>query len=352
MNTIILTGGGTAGHCTPHLSILPYLKKDFKNVYYIGSKNGIEKEIIEKANIKYFPITCQKLVRKITIKNLKIPFSLIKGVNEAGAILDKVKPNVIFSKGGYVALPVVLAAKRRNIPVIAHESDYTVGLANKISSRYCKKMLTSFPETAKNLKNGEYVGSPIRINLNGIDKEKTIKEFGFNGKKPIILITGGSTGAKAINDCVRKTLDKLLQKFNILHVCGKGNLDNKLENTKGYYQTEYLHELEKAYAVASLCISRAGSNTLFELLSIKMPTLLIPLPKGVSRGDQVLNANYFYKKGMVNMLEQENLTPESLYNEIMALFNNKKSIISNISKNPICDKSRQISRLIVDYALK
>lgn len=348
MATIVLTGGGTAGHCIPHIAILPYIKNNFDEIYYIGSENGIEKNIISNAKIPYFGISCAKFNRSITAKNLTIPFKVASGVISAGKILDKIKPDVVFSKGGYVSVPTVIAAKKRKIPIIAHESDLTMGLANRITSKYCEKILTSFPETAKAVKNGEYVGAPIRKSIYSADKNEAIKGFGFSGKKPIILVTGGSQGAQAINKAVRDALPELILKYDVIHICGKNNLSETI-NCKGYYQVEFLNKIENAFACASVCITRAGSNTLFELLSLKVPCVLIPLPKGTSRGDQVLNAAYFQKKGLVSVLPQENLTSDSLTFAINSIYANRANIATKFDKYPIKDASRQISRILADY---
>ena len=347
MATIVLTGGGTAGHCTPHLSLLPYLKKDFKEIYYVGSENGIEKEIISKTDIPYYSVPCAKLYRSIRIDNIIMPFIVSAGIIKAGKILDKIKPDVVFSKGGYVSIPTVIAAKKRKIPVISHESDFTIGLANKITSKHCKKVLTSFKETAKLLKNGEYVGPPIRKSLFTVNKQDSLKYFGFSGKKPVLLVTGGSQGAKIINDTVRKCLPDLLTKYDIIHICGKNNTINE-QRSKGYFQAEYINKMEYALNAASICISRAGSNTLFELLSLKIPCILIPLPKGNSRGDQVLNAEYFQKLGLVQVLPQDVLTPQSLMLTINSTCNNT-DLIKNLNKHPITDSSKTISKLLASY---
>ena len=348
MATIVLTGGGTAGHCTPNLAIIPYLKNDFDKIIYIGSENGIEKNIIENTDIPYYPISCAKFNRSFILKNISMPFKVIKGIKQAGKILDKEKPSVIFSKGGFVAIPTVIAGARRNIPIISHESDYTIGLANKISSLFSKKVLTSFPETAKTIKNGEYVGSPIRKILFSVSKKDALESFGFSGNKPIILVTGGSQGALALNNAIRGLLPQLLTKFDILHICGKNNLLQE-KVPKGYVQIEYLNKMENAFAVADICISRAGSNTLFELMCLKIPTILIPLPKGVSRGDQELNAKYFQKLGLIYLLEQEQLTDKSLLFAINSVYANRFNILRNFANTPINDASRQISRIIADF---
>ncbi len=348
MSTIILTGGGTAGHCIPHLALIPYLKNDFTNIYYIGSKNGLEKNIIENTGIPYYSVTCAKLKRSFSFDNLSIPFRVLTGVMEAGKIIDKLKPDVIFSKGGFVALPTVIAANKRKIPVISHESDFSVGLANKLSAKYCKKILTSFPETAREIKNGEYTGSPIRKTLFNANVKDALSFFGFSGNKPIVLITGGSLGAQKINATVREALNELLLNFDVIHICGKGNLDETI-NLKGYYQTEFLNKIENAFAVCSVCVSRAGSNTLFELLSLNIPTVLIPLPKGASRGDQIQNAEYFQKLGVASVLPQQALTKQSLIFNVNSAYANRSLIKRNLAMHPITDKSRIISRIIADY---
>ena len=347
MATIILTGGGTAGHVTPHLAILPYLKNNFDKIYYIGSENGIEKDIIKKANIPYYSVPCAKFNRSLTLKNFKIPFKLYSGYVKAKKLIDQLKPDVIFSKGGYVAIPTVLAGKKRNIPIISHESDYSLGLANKLTAKYCKKVLTSFSDTASFLKNGEFVGAPIRNSLFNTNKEEAIKTFGFNGNKPILLITGGSQGALIINKVVREALPDLLPKYDVIHICGKNNLSAE-HNIKGYFQTEFMDNIEYAFAVASVCVSRAGSNTLFELLSLKIPCVLIPLPKGTSRGDQVLNAEYFQKLGLVNVLPQQVLTSQALTLAVNSTYANRFNLARNFNKTPINDASREISSIIAN----
>lgn len=347
MATIVLTGGGTAGHCIPHLAILPYLRTHFDTIIYIGSENGIEKKIISEVNIPYYSVRCAKFNRNFTVKNFNIPVKIILGIHDAGKILDKVKPDVIFSKGGYVSIPTVIAASKRKIPIITHESDYTMGLANKISSKFCKKVLTSFPETAKNIKKGEYVGPPIRQNLFSIKKNDALNSLGFSGNKPILLVTGGSQGAKIINDTLRKSLSELLPKYDIIHICGKDNIIDDIKY-KGYFQTEYISKMENAFTCADICVSRAGSNTLFELMSLKIPCALIPLPLTCSRGDQVVNAAYFQKLGLATVLPQENLTSDSLIYTINATYSNRFNIKKNFDKYPIKDSSRTISQILFD----
>lgn len=349
MSTLVLTGGGTAGHCTPNLALLPYLKKYFDRIIYIGSKKGIEQNLAKSAELPYYPITCQKLNRAKKITNISLPFNVLKGIVEAGKILDKEKPNAVFSKGGYVALPVIIAAKSRNIPIISHESDYTIGLANKITAKFSKKVLTSFSDTAKTIKNGEYVGAPLKDSLFTTEKKEALKLFGFSGTKPILLVTGGSQGAQAINNVIRNSLSDILPKFDVLHICGKNNLLQE-KAPQGYFQAEFVNDIEKAFCIASVCVSRAGSNTLFELMSLKKPCVLIPLPKGASRGDQILNAQYFQKLGLAHVLEQNALTAKSLTFAINAVYSNRHNIARNFQLNPIDNACERISKIIVEYS--
>lgn len=347
MATVVLTGGGTAGHCTPNLALIPYLVNDFDKICYIGSENGMEKNLATNAGLPYYGVPTAKLQRKLTPKNLALPFKVISGIIGAGKILDEIKPDVVFSKGGYVAVPVVIAAKKRGIPVIAHESDYTLGLANKISARFCKKILTAFPETAKTIKRGEYAGAPLRDALFSANKTDSLKFFGFGGSKPVLLITGGSQGAQAINTAVTAALPDLLPRFDVIHLCGKGNLKNT-RKADGYYVAEFLPQMEKAFACADVCVSRAGANSLFETLSLKIPCVLIPLPKGTSRGDQILNSEYFQKRGLAYVLPQNVLTAESLSFAVNSVYANRFNYARNFNKHPVKNASREISRVIAD----
>lgn len=347
MQSIVLTGGGTAGHCIPNIALIPYLKKKFNKIYYIGSENGIEKQLIEQIGIPYFSTPCAKFNRSITLKNFAIPFKTLSGYLTAGNILDKLKPNIIFSKGGYVSIPTILAGHKRSIPIISHESDFTPGLANKISARFCKKVLTSFPETALMIKNGLYVGPPIK--QLSASKIESLKYFGFSGHKPIILITGGSLGAQTINNTVTASLPILLKNFDVLHICGKNNISNEIR-LNGYVQKEFVTQMEKAYAVADVCVSRAGSNTVFELLSLMKPCLLIPLAKSSSRGDQIFNAKYFLNRNAVSVLFQESLTSKNLIKSIEETYKNRKILIENISKLNINNSCEEIVNQLDKYS--
>ena len=333
---IIMTGGGTAGHVTPNLALIPKLKEENFEIKYIGSNDGIEKEIITKNNIPFFGISCGKLRRYFDVKNFTDPFKIIKGIAQALVILSKEKPDVIFSKGGFVAVPVVIAASIKNIPVVAHESDITPGLANKLSAPFCNKLCVTFRESLNFVKGnkGVLTGSPIRKEILEGDKNRGRKICDFIDQKEILFIMGGSLGSKIINDEIRKNLDMLLKEFNIIHICGKGNIDEKYKNKEGYKQFEYVsEELPDLMKAADYIISRAGANSIFEFLALKKPSLLIPLSKKASRGDQILNSKSFKKEGYSLMLEEEEITDGVLYNKILELKDKKEKLISNMTKS-------------------
>jgi len=327
---IVLTGGGTGGHVVPHLSILPSLTKDF-DVHYVGT-NGIEKEIMKDKPVKYHTISASKLDRSKKLSNLLLPFKLISSIRQCKKILKEIKPDVVFSKGGFVSLPVVIAAKSCKIKVISHESDFSMGLANKIIYRFCDVFCTSFEQTAAKLKKAVATGSPIRENLKFGSKEKGYLMTKIDRNRPTILFMGGSTGAKAINDCVISSLDLLLPEYNIIHIVGKGKTTNV--KAKNYCQLEFVDNIEDIFAISDYIVSRAGSNAIFEFLYLKKPTLLIPLPKGASRGDQVDNADDLLKRELVHVLNQENLTPRVLAAEIRRLKEDSKILINNMENCP------------------
>lgn len=347
MKKIVLTGGGSAGHCIPNIALLPYLKENYE-IAYIGSKNGIEKKLIEKENIPYYEINPIKLQRKITLKNITIPYLLFKSILESKKILKSINPNIVFSKGGYVSLPVVIASHLLKIPVISHESDLSVGLSNKISSNFSDLVLTTFKTTKPTLKNGKYVGPILRNKSSYDSKQRLLEEFNFKEKKPILLITGGSLGAKTINDCVYKCFNELTKKYNLIHICGKGNLNNL--KSESYRQYEFL-DIYKAYSVCDFALSRAGSNTLFELIYFNIPSLIIPLPKDNSRGDQILNANYFKDKKIFNVLEQGCLDKNSLLNNLELTYKRKSFYVKKMQQENIENSCKKIIEIINEHAL-
>lgn len=346
---IIMTGGGTAGHVTPNLALVPSLQEEGFEIKYIGSKDGIEKEIITSNNIPYYGISSGKLRRYFDIKNFTDPFKVIKGIHEARKILSKEKPDVIFSKGGFVTVPVVIAASMKKIPVIAHESDITPGLANKLASPFCDKLCVTFRESLQFVKNnkGVLTGSPIRKEILSGSKAKGKEICGFKNDKDIILIMGGSLGSKVINDNIRKNIDNILKDNNIIHICGKGNVDESLKKLDGYKQFEYVSdELKHLMQSADYIISRAGANSIFEFLALKKPTLLIPLSKNASRGDQILNANSFKKEGFSLVMQEEELQEKGILEGIKMLKESKQDLVKNMNESKLNDGVKEIINVI------
>lgn len=331
MKRIILTGGGTAGHVTPNIALLPRLKELEYDIHYIGSYNGIEKELIEQFGIPYHGISSGKLRRYFSLQNFTDPFRVIKGFREAHKLIKLLRPNVIFSKGGFVSVPVVLAGKKRKIPTIIHESDMTPGLANKISIPSATKVCCNFPETVKLLPADKAVltGSPIRQELLSGDKQHALNFTGLDESKPVILIVGGSLGAAAVNEAIRRILPSLLKDFHVIHLCGRGKLDPSLNHLNGYVQYEYIKdELKDLFALSDIVISRAGANAICELLALHKPNLLIPLSANASRGDQLLNARSFERQGFSAVLEEEQLTDTSLLTAVRGLYKNRTQYVS------------------------
>jgi len=330
MKRIILTGGGTAGHVTPNIALLPSLQKLGYDIHYIGSYNGIEKELIEKCNIPYHGISSGKLRRYFSLQNFTDPFRILRGFSEANKLMKALRPDVIFSKGGFVTVPVAIAGKRNGIPTIIHESDMTPGLANKLSMSAATKICCNFPETMQHLPKEKAVltGLPIRDELLVGDANTAYKLCGFTPDKPVLLVMGGSLGAASVNENIRIALPELLEQFQIVHLCGKGKLDPTLTSLPGYLQFEYLQrELRDVLAMADVVVSRAGANAICELLALHKPNLLIPLSANASRGDQILNANSFQTQGFSIVLEEENITTETLITTIKKLYEQRSSYI-------------------------
>lgn len=353
MKKIILTGGGTAGHVTPNIALLPSLKKAGYDISYIGSYEGIEKKLIEEQNIPYYGISSGKLRRYLDIKNFTDPFRVLKGFSEAKKLMKQIQPDILFSKGGFVSVPVVFAAKHYKIPVIIHESDMTPGLANKLSLPMATKICCNFPETVKLLPEGKAVltGSPIRAELHKGTRNIGLKFAGLSTGKPVILVIGGSQGSAAINQAVRAILSQILTKYQVIHICGKDNLDNSLKNTAGYAQFEYVkNELKDVFAAADLIISRAGANAICEILSLRKPNILIPLSKAASRGDQILNADSYQKQGFSKVIEEENLTGKILWDSIEEVYQNKQTYILAMQKSTQSDAVSMICSLIQQYS--
>lgn len=353
MKKIILTGGGTAGHVTPNLALVPGLKAMGYDILYIGSYNGIEKNLVESENIHYYGISSGKLRRYFDFKNFTDPFRVIKGYFEAKKMIQNYKPDIIFSKGGFVTVPVVYAAKTCKVPVILHESDITPGLANKLAFSRANTICYSFPETLQHLPKNKavFTGSPIRIELSKGNPEKARNKLGFHSSLPVLLIIGGSLGSVKINTAIRSILSKLLSHFQIIHLCGKGNIDSSLLDIEGYQQFEYVNEeLKDYFALSDIILSRAGANVIFEILSLKKPHILIPLSFGASRGDQILNAKSFEQRGFSYVLNEEDLNEESLYKAIFHTYAKRDEFIVNMEESTKFSGVDRIITLIQKYS--
>lgn len=353
MKRIVLTGGGTAGHVTPNLALIPELLKEGWEIHYIGTENGIERCLVEPIEgVTYHVIASGKLRRYFDWKNFTDPFRVLKGVGQASSIIGKLKPNVVFSKGGFVSVPVVFAGYMHRIPVVCHESDMTPGLANKLTTPFAKALLCTFPEAAKLAgEKGIHTGSPIRPEILQGDRSRGLKRFGFTENRPVLMVTGGSSGAQAINKALRDALPKLTGVFQVLHLCGAGNLDPMCDGTPNYYQVEYLNEeMADAFACADILISRAGSNTVCEIMALKKPCLLIPYPKAASRGDQILNAESLQKRGLADVLMQEEMNADVLTKRIISLYHDRGRLIDALEAEPSGNGLQNVLDAIHKYA--
>ncbi|GAF14275.1 UDP-N-acetylglucosamine-N-acetylmuramyl-(pentapeptide) pyrophosphoryl-undecaprenol N-acetylglucosamine transferase [Bacillus sp. JCM 19045] len=346
MKKIIFTGGGSAGHVTPNLAIIDQMNKEDWSISYIGSYEGIERELVEKAGIPYYAISSGKLRRYIDRKNITDLARITNGFRQARKILKKIKPDVVFSKGGFVTVPVVAAAYSLKIPVHLHESDLTPGLANRLAKRFTKTFYTSFAETAAHFPKEAttVVGSPIRKDLYTGTRVQGLVLTDFIREKPVLLIMGGSLGARRINEAIRESLETLLQTYQIIHICGKGQLDSSLEGKRGYKQYEYVHEeLPHLLQATDIVVTRGGSNAIFEFLALHIPMLIIPLTRAQSRGDQILNAQTFVNNGYAHMLEEENLTKETLVEEIHSLYHNRHVLLDNMTAS---ESTKAVDKII------
>lgn len=343
---IVMTGGGTSGHVTPNIALFKPLKDAGFDISYIGTSKGIEHELVTKENIDYYEIEAGKLRRYIDMENVKDIGKILKGYNGAVKILKKIKPDVVFSKGGFVSCPVVWAAKRLGIPAVIHESDITPGLANKLSLPFAQKVCYAFPETKKHLPENKsiYTGLPVRESLLKGDRKKGLELMGFTDSKPVLLLMGGSQGSGFLNKKLRESLNLLLEEFQVCHLCGKGNIDQTLLNLKGYCQFEYVnYELNHILSASDIVVSRGGATAIFEILALKKPALIVPLSKKVSRGDQILNAKSFKAQGLIDYIEEEDLENIRLFDKITELYNKRYVISENQSKK---DVTKSLSAVI------
>ena len=349
MKSIVLTGGGTSGHVTPNIALLPGLREKGWTISYIGSRNGIEKQLIENEGIPYHSINTGKLRRYFDLRNFTDIFRVADGLRQALMLLYKLKPDLVFSKGGFVSCPVVWAAWLKKIPVVIHESDMTPGLTNKLSIPFSKKVCYTFPES-KQFIPGEkavFTGLPIRSSLLSGDRSQGKKLCDFKSAKPVVLIIGGSQGSEIINKTVRNALDELLKTFQICHICGSGNIKSEYSGVAGYHQFEYVNnELAHLFAASDIVVSRAGATALFEILALKKPAVLIPLSKAASRGDQILNAGSFEKQGFSKVLPEESFDEASLIRCISEIHKGRDIYMDYMEKSKMGNSTQIILSLL------
>lgn len=348
--TVVLTGGGTAGHVMPNLAVIPKLTEMGFSVEYIGTKDGMEREIIANTGLPYHIISAGKLRRYLSFKNMTDMMRVLKGICQARSILKRIKPAAVFSKGGFVGMPVVFAASKLKIPVVLHESDFTPGLANRLCMPHSDKICVAFEPTLKHVPEGKgvHTGLPVRAALLHGDRAKGMALCGFKGEKPVLLIMGGSLGAKAVNDALDEAMPRLVERFDVAHIRGRNNMLDCCEGG-GYKQFSFVDaELSDLYAAADIMISRAGATAVFEILALGMPALLIPLTKASSRGDQILNAEYFRDKGFSLVLEQETMTPETILDAVSELYAQRETLRAAMKREAVSDAAQRVAEVIAD----
>ena len=352
MKRIVLTGGGTAGHVTPNIALMPGLRDMGFEIHYIGSYEGIEKDLIRKEGVSYYGISSGKLRRYFDVKNITDPARILKGYAQAKKLLKQIGPSIVFSKGGFVAVPVVFAAASLGIPVVIHEADMTPGLANKLSMKKADHICCSFTETIKYLPEGKstHTGLPIRAELKNGSREEGLRYAGLSGEKPVVLSVGGSTGSLNVNRAVRSVLPELLKRFDVIHLCGAGNVDESLEGTPGYVQFDYIREqMKDLLAAADVVISRAGANSVFELLALAKPNVLIPLSAEASRGDQILHAHSFEKQGFSEVIEEQDLTDEALLATVEKVYADRAKYTAAMEASPAGNAVDEVLKVIAKY---
>ncbi len=346
---IVLTGGGTLGHVTPHLALIPHLREAGYEIHYIGTENGMEAPKMRSApGVIYHAVKSGKLRRYHSWQNFTDPFRVIAGAFQSARLMGQIRPDVVFSKGGFVAVPVVFGAWLHRVPVLCHESDLTPGLANRLCRPFAKRFATTFPECAEALgAKAEMTGTPLRPELFQGSREKGLEMFGFDGSRPVLLMMGGSSGAQSVNGALRKALPEITGTFDVAHICGKGNLEPGLDGTPGYCQMEFLDaELPDALAAADLVLSRAGANALGEFQQLGRPMLLVPYPKGASRGDQILNAQSLERRGLCHVLMQEKMTPATLTEALMETWADREKLEKALRDAPPADGTKRILEMI------
>lgn len=355
MPKIVFTGGGSAGHVTLNLALIPWFIENGWEIDYIGSRGGMEEELVKKyKEVKYYSITTGKLRRYFSWQNfldmVKIPF----GCLEAIVLIHKLKPDVIFSKGGFVSFPVVIGGFINRKKIFMHESDLTPGLANKMSLPFVNTFFTTFPETINKIKQKQKVkciGPALSDRLFNGSKEEGAKFANLEPSKPTIMVIGGSLGAKSLNNAIKENFENLLKTYQIIHISGKNGFNPDLKS-KGYAQYEYVDkELKDLIALSDVVISRAGSNSIFELASLNKPMILVPLPNTSSRGEQSLNAKSFVNKGYGELIKDEDISnPDILFPMLEKVYKNRAVYIQKMQENPV--KTTSIESICQEISAK
>ncbi|MEE9451418.1 MAG: undecaprenyldiphospho-muramoylpentapeptide beta-N-acetylglucosaminyltransferase [Gammaproteobacteria bacterium] len=349
---IVFTGGGSAGHVTPNIAVINKCLHEGWQVAYIGSAQGIEKQIVSNHTIPFYSIASGKLRRYFSWQNFIDPFKILFATGQSFFLLRKIKPRLIFSKGGFVSVPVVVAAWLRRIPVIAHESDLTPGLANRLSLPFVSKICITYPKSKKFFKKQDKVivtGAPLREELFHGCAARGRSYCQFNTDKDVLLISGGGLGSALINQTVRAALPQLVEKFNIIHLCGQGKMDHSYDNLSGYQQFDYVNdELPDLLAAANIVISRSGSNSVYELLALKKPHIFIPLSTKASRGDQIDNAKFGANEGLSTVINEEALDANTLLRAIDAVQANISEIQIKLENFSITSGTQAIYQVISD----
>jgi UDP-N-acetylglucosamine--N-acetylmuramyl-(pentapeptide) pyrophosphoryl-undecaprenol N-acetylglucosamine transferase len=352
--SIVFTGGGTAGHVTPNLALIDELKEEGWQIAYMGSGDGIEKQIMDGLSVPFYPVSSGKLRRYMSLRNFLDPFKIIFGIFQAAFLFFRHKPQVVFSKGGFVAFPVVVGAWLNRIPIIAHESDLSPGLANRLCFPFVTRICLTFDATKKHFKKQEKItvtGTPIRRSLFEGRPEEGLKLCGFTKDKPCLLMMGGSMGSGSMNLALRQALDTLIKEFQVIHLCGKGKIDPALQGTKGYCQLEYANEeLAHLFAASDVVISRSGANSLYELLALGKAHILVPLSAKVSRGDQIQNAAYFEKLGISKVINDEDLNDKNLVQAVHEVMHNKNEREQKIKALNVVSAAEKIVSIIKEEA--
>ena len=348
---IVFTGGGTAGHVTPNIALIEQLLDEGWVVHYIGSESGMERDLIAAIDgVTYHAIATGKLRRYFSWQNFIDPFRVLKGCLQARRLIRRIKPDVVFSKGGFVSVPVVIAAGKT--PVVAHESDFSPGLSNHIACRFTDRVCVTFEDTLAHVphQKGVFTGTPIRPELYAGERERALKFTGFSGEKPVLLVMGGSLGAQKLNELLRAALPKLNETYDVIHLCGRGKEDCNCVAC-GYTQYEYIdRELPDLFALADVVLSRAGANAVFELLALNKPSVLVPLTAASTRGDQLLNAAYFEKKGYAVTVDQDTATPESLSRAIDEVYREREHFTRTMEGDTRSDGTQAILDIIRNAA--